>query len=159
MPGVQEPCPSPPLVLRQIYFSCTLFGFILHYFHLFDPICIYFTFLTSFPLCLLFFSFFLHISSFSLLFLFFLPNDISWYTPPPPAGEFSNLYTPDLKSLSRQKVLFLSWDGCSCSMRNRCDYGTCLVSTYWYSTYSRRGKYSHNFRKTAGTKIEISPLW
>jgi hypothetical protein len=23
---------------------------------------------------------------------------------------------------------------------------------------SRRGKYSHNFRKTAGTKIEISPL-
>jgi hypothetical protein len=25
-------------------------------------------------------------------------------------------------------------------------------------TYSRRGKYSHNFRKTAGTKIEISPF-
>jgi hypothetical protein len=24
--------------------------------------------------------------------------------------------------------------------------------------YSRRGKYSHNFRKTAGTKTEISPL-
>ncbi len=27
-----------------------------------------------------------------------------------------------------------------------------------YLPYSRRGKYSHNFRKMAGTKIEISPL-
>jgi hypothetical protein len=26
------------------------------------------------------------------------------------------------------------------------------------ASYSRRGKYSHNFPKTAGTKIEISPL-
>jgi hypothetical protein len=68
------------------------------------------------------------------LFLIFSPK---WHQLifPPPAGEFSNLYTPDLKSLSRQKVLLLSGDGCSCSTRTDVIMVPAYVPTYWYILY------------------------